>query len=257
MSTTACGSTTGRVVSLKCGVAPFYVTTMFVRFRERKSGGIQPFGVDAEILCDGGCDRRQDDHRYRCWRKPRCRWHVGVSHGLELEPYRLLVNVIENRRVNGKVRQECIADLGAIDGHFLPGFFAGVAPAIAEKMTGERSWQRASLERRFTFWKNLHETLSRLSNRIDPTTACSIMEAINARIPMPGVEEIEALPLRRAEDGLASAESAQRSSLSVVEDCKKLIAKTEETKRFWDEDAMLQAKEAAAWRAEIDRLKAR
>jgi hypothetical protein len=55
-----------------------------------------------------------------CPLRPRCRWRIGGGR----VPYRLLVAVIENRRVNGKVRQEHVADLGAIEGHWLPSFFA-------------------------------------------------------------------------------------------------------------------------------------
>ena len=58
--------------------------------------------------------------------KPRCRWRIGVDHGLALVPYRLHVQLAENRRVDGKVRQEHVADLGAIDGAMLADFWAGI-----------------------------------------------------------------------------------------------------------------------------------
>lgn len=245
---------------------------MFVRFRERKSGGVRPALVDALILCEGGCADRTDGHRHRCYMKPRCRWHVGARQNLELEPYRLLVSLIENRRTNGIVKQETVAELGAIDGHLLPGFYAGIDPAIVEQITADeagpalpierndlvflcRSWQRASLDLRIKFWQNLHEVLSRLSNRIDAATAHKIMDAINARIPLPPIDEIERTPLRRAEDGLASAEDSRASSLQLVKSNKELAAAAERSAEGWQQDANLQAEKVALWRAEIDRLR--
>jgi hypothetical protein len=72
---------------------------MFVRFQERNNDGRRPKMVSACLTWVAG--------------KRRSRWRIGVDQGAELQPYRLLVSVIENRRVEGKVRQEHIADLGA------------------------------------------------------------------------------------------------------------------------------------------------
>jgi hypothetical protein len=70
--------------------------------------------------------------------RPRCRWRIGVEHGVELQPYRLLVSLIENRRVDGKVRQEHVASLGAIDGHLLPSFYAGIDPTTVNAILSGR-----------------------------------------------------------------------------------------------------------------------
>jgi hypothetical protein len=243
---------------------------MFVRFRERKSGGARPALVQAQVLCRGGCMNRYG-HRAVCFMKPRCRWHIGTEHDLELEPYRLLVSIIENRRVDGKIQQEHIADLGAVDGHLMPAFYTGIDPAIVAKITADdvgpalrieraglvflcRNWARASLESRVDFWQNLHEALSRLANRINTDTASRIMEAINARIPMPTIDECESVPLQRAKTGLANAEAAHASSSELVKANKELAAAAERNVAIWQEDAELQAQRVAAWRTKIDRL---
>jgi hypothetical protein len=204
--------------------------------------------------------------------KPRCRWHVDAGDGLELEPYRLLVSLIENRRVDGKVRQEHVADLGAIDGHLLPAFYAGIDPAVVETITTEvdwppvnvvrsgtvfncRSWRRASLEMRIEFWQALHETLSRLSSRIDAIAAGKILEAVNARIPMPTIDKLEQVPLQRAEEGLASAKDSHASSLHLVEGNKKVAAAAERQAALWQQDAELRAQEIAAWQTKMEQLR--
>jgi hypothetical protein len=246
---------------------------MFVRFRERKSGGIRP----TKILCEGRC-MHASYRPNQCHMRPRCRWHIGVDQGLEdkLEPYQLLVDLIDNRRVDGKVKQEHIAALGTVEGYLMPGFFAGVDAAVVEQIVQEStdakggrslsitrhgivfrcySWQRASLERRIDFWTNLHEVLSRLSNRIDAATAAKIMDAVNARIPMPMVDEIEGTPLRERESGLAEAESDHASSLSMVEQYKELAAKAQDAAETWRLKAEFDAERISRWRAEVDRLK--
>jgi hypothetical protein len=89
----------------------------------------------------------------------------------------LRLSLIETRRVAGKVRQEHVADLGAID------------------------WP-ASADARAKFWRKLHERLSILSNRIGPDRLEPILGAINARIPMVPIEEMPAVNRGRAERNL-------------------------------------------------------
>jgi hypothetical protein len=96
-----------------------------------------------------------------------------------------------------------------------------------------------------------------MSNRIDAGTAEKIMDAINARIPLPTIDEIERTPLRHAEARLASVKSSHADSLKLVEANKRLAAAAERDAEFWRQDAELQAQEAALWRAEIDRLTSR
>ena len=128
--------------------------------------------------------------------RPRCRWRIGLGNELEpgLVPYRLLVSLIENRRVNGKVHQEHIADLGAIDGHLLASFYNGIDPAIAAKVQYGGAWTYTSMIERDFFWQGVDQTLARLDNRIDATGREQIRAAINARIPRLTTDEREAIP---------------------------------------------------------------
>jgi hypothetical protein len=183
---------------------------MFVRFRERKSDGRKPGIVQAMMLCHGACDGM--DYRGRrhrgCPCRPRCPWRIGWGYGLDpgLKPYRLLVGLIENHRVAGKISQEHVADLGAIDGHMLPGFYAGLDPATAAQVQGPK-WMRRSVRERGWFWDALHDRLSRLANRIDAEARGKIMGAVHARIPMLTVDEREALPKWEAEEELKAWQS--------------------------------------------------
>jgi hypothetical protein len=158
---------------------------MFVRFQERNNDGRRPKMVPARLAWVDG--------------KRRSRWRIGVDQGAKLQPYRLLVSVIENRRVEGKVRQEHIADLGAIDGHLVSGFYAGVDPAVVNAILagadgcGMEQWYRKSVRTRAGFWRGVHDVLSRLSNRIDAETAAKLISTINARIPMLSADEAAAL----------------------------------------------------------------
>jgi hypothetical protein len=159
---------------------------MFVRFRERKSGGREP-RVYAERACVGRCADR-NGQRYGpgfrvgtgCPMKPRCGWLIDGK-----SPYRLLVSLSETRRVGGKVRQEHIADLGAIDGHLLPSFWGDAIKDPAEW------WHADSSLARRAFWDELNERLSRLSNRISVDEAVKIRASVDARIPRPSAKEIE------------------------------------------------------------------
>jgi hypothetical protein len=82
----------------------------------------------------------------------RWRWRIGPPGGAELVPHRLLVALIENRRVDGKVRQAHVAELGAIDGHLLSAFYAALEPAtvnaILSGAEGMEAWYRASVRAR-------------------------------------------------------------------------------------------------------------
>jgi hypothetical protein len=116
--------------------------------------------------------------------KPRCRWLIDGK----LTPYRLLVALIENRRIGGKVRQEHVADLGSIDGYLLPGFYPAGAPAVDK-------WRHASVIARDEFWKYVRVVLARLANRVSAEAADSIVAAIAQRIPIPTADDIWAADL--------------------------------------------------------------
>src|SRR5215475_3147045 len=124
---------------------------MFVRFRERKNDGREPEHVlSRKKMCAGRCPKvpgkrcGPDRHMWGCPMRPRCPWRIGVDQGIALQPYRLFVSLVENHRVNGKVRQNHIADLGAIDGCLLSGFYAGVEPATVGAILTD-AWRRSSI----------------------------------------------------------------------------------------------------------------
>ena len=122
-------------------------TTMFVRFRERKNDTREPKRTPAEIACAQRCANRRGQRLgpgFRagkgCPMRPRCRWRIGLDQDVILVPYRLLVSLIANKRVEGKVRQEHVADLGAIDGHLLPMFFRGLRRKLLERFAASSGW---------------------------------------------------------------------------------------------------------------------
>jgi hypothetical protein len=77
---------------------------------------------------------------------------------------RLLASLAESQRIAGKVRQQHIANLGAID-------------------------QAPSIGARLAFWGELYRRLARLGNRIQGEELGAILGAVQARIPMVTVEE--------------------------------------------------------------------
>jgi hypothetical protein len=108
-----------------------------------------------------------------------------------LVPYRLKVSIIENRRVDGKVRQEHVADLGTIDGHMLPEFWAGLDSSKIVEIQWE-NWSDHSVYARIAFWETAKPRLDHLANRLDPR---AMRLSIDRRIPWP----------RQAERDLAEA----------------------------------------------------
>ena len=126
-----------------------------------------------------------------CPLHPRCRWRIGWEQGVGLIPYRLLVSLVATKRVERKVRQEHVADLGAIDRHFLPDFYSGVDASIA-KAIRNNDW---SIAMRLDFWNCLDRRLAQLSNRIDAGEADKIRAAIEIRVPKPTNAEIEQMEI--------------------------------------------------------------
>ena len=98
-------------------------------------------------------------------------------------PYRLKVVLVENRRVNGKVKQETIAVLGSIEATWLPEFWAGIDKEKAAKLKTDR-WELYSLRERVAFWKIASRRLKKLANRLGPD-AKRIRMAAHARVPYP------------------------------------------------------------------------
>src|SRR6185312_10574017 len=88
---------------------------------------------------------------------------------------RLQASLVETHRQGGKVRHEHVAGLGSIP----------IAPTVAD---------------RIAFWTKLHQRLEALSNRIDAAQRGGIMTAIHARIPMPTMDDHQAVQLERAQE---------------------------------------------------------
>src|SRR5262249_41480923 len=79
-------------------------------------------------------------------------------------PYGLTMSLVENRRENGRICHEHVANLGSIE----------TPPSVAA---------------RIEFWRGLHERLAQLSNRLDAETRGKVMVAVHARVPMVTPEE--------------------------------------------------------------------
>ena len=88
--------------------------------------------------------------------------------------HELQVSLCETRWVDGRVRQEHIAQFGSVE---VP----------------------QSVEERIAFWKRLHERLARLSNRIDANALGKILGDIHTRIPMVTLDEQRQLKIEHAE----------------------------------------------------------
>ena len=100
-----------------------------------------------------------------------------------LQPYRLQVAVVESRRRDGKVRQEVVAHLGAIDGYLLPGFFDGLDEDTVTRLKGE-DWALASVTARHELHAAVATRMIRqLSNRLNPTAINCLLDQLRARIP--------------------------------------------------------------------------
>jgi hypothetical protein len=112
---------------------------------------------------------------------------------------RLQCSLIETRRVNGKVRHEHIASLGAVP----------VSPSIAD---------------RIAFWAALHQRLGRLSNRVDAETWSKVIGQVHARIAMPSADEQRQLQKDNAEADERFWSGLRDMHTSTVEEHKELIS---------------------------------
>jgi len=112
-----------------------------------------------------------------CELKPRCRWIIGKHQ--QLQPYRLKVVLVENRRVDGKVKQETVAVLGSIDAGWLPEFWEDTPDELKCK-----DWKLYSLRHRTAFWEGANQRLKQLANRLGPDLK-RIRIAAHKRVPWP------------------------------------------------------------------------
>jgi hypothetical protein len=210
---------------------------MFVRYRKLVSDGREPLGVMAQRNCRGMCRGRYLSRTGGCPKKPRCRWRIGLLQLADpLVPYRLHVSLAENRREAGRVRQEHVADLGAVDGYLLPEFWNGLDLALVAKIKAD-NWDLRSIEARMAFWNGAKPRLDWLSNRLDPT---AVRMTIHRRIPWP----------KQAERELAEAREDFRSWKSLYDFHAREIDRNEQQiKRLTEENAELREKASEPARA--------
>jgi hypothetical protein len=165
---------------------------MFIRIREVKSEFKQRADGIAKRMCAGKCEgrfrARRDAHGglvttrtelEGCPLKPQCPLRIAGT----LTPYRLTISLVENRRANGKVRQQHVAHLGSILGEDLPAFWDRADPP--GRGAASNKW---SFWRRHWFWENVDQRLARLANRVGPDME-AIRQAIAKRVPPVSEEE--------------------------------------------------------------------
>jgi len=161
-----------------------------------------------------------------------------------LAPYRIQVQLVENRRVEGRIKQEHVAQLGSIEGHLLPAFFEGVSTEIAGAMKSP-GWERASIRARAAFWKGCNAKMKQLSNRIGPELKALRM-AIHGRIPWPMDPERKRLELLDAEADEQLFRSLHGQTTAMVEANKRIIERATTDKARLEREARLEAEQALA-----------
>jgi hypothetical protein len=115
---------------------------------------------------------------------------------------RLQASLIVTRRSEGKVHHEHVAGLGTVP----------VAPSPAD---------------RIAFWTKLHQRLDALSNRVDAAQRVDILAAIHARIPMPSMDEHQAVQIEHAKVDAALWQQIADTPAADIEGHKQLLATTE------------------------------
>ena len=226
---------------------------MFVRFRKLPCDGFRPRAASAPYIA---CRQPWNGPnglvacRGHCHLKPRCRWRIGREE--ELAPYRLKVVLVENKRVNGKVKQETIAVLGSIEATLLLDFWEGIDREAAAKLKTE-DWELLSLQWRTAFWQGANRRLKRLTNRLGPETK-RIRMAVHARVPWPVEQEREKLELLEAKEDYDRAKGNLESGQRTVATSKRLVKKALETLAENEELARWEAREATDAAAKLAKL---
>ena len=139
---------------------------------------------------------------------------------------RLQVSLTATRWDSGKVRHEHVAGLGSVP----------IAPTAAD---------------RIAFWTKLHQRLDALSNRVDAAQRGAILTAIHARIPMPTLDDQQAVQVERAQMDVRFWETLAGMSAEQIEGQKGLLATAQ---RAVAEGEPLAADTAAKAQAAKDRL---
>jgi hypothetical protein len=152
-----------------------------------------------------------------------------------LQPYRLKVVLVENKRVDGKVKQETVAVLGSIDATWLPEFWEGIDRA--DKLKTE-DWDLMSLRARTAFWDKANKRLKQLTNRLGPDVK-RIRIAAHKRVPWPKEPERKRLELLEtkaeldsARDGVEFNERQIAGAKKLIESAEKGMAMSEKLRRY-------------------------
>ena len=185
--------------------------------------------------------------------KPRCRWRIGREE--QRAPYRLKVVLVENKRVNGKVKQETIAVLGSIEATLLPEFWDGISQERANELKAE-DWERRSIMERTAFWKGANHRLKQLANRLGPDLK-RIRMAAHARVPYPMEPERKKLELLEAKADFDLARSQLESSKKTIPISKRLVKRAQETLAENEALARFETRWAADAAAKLAKLSTR
>jgi hypothetical protein len=126
---------------------------------------------------------------------------------------RLYASLVETRRVEGRVHQDHVAALGAVD-------------------------DPPSIRARLKFWAKLPDRLARLANRIGAEEAAGIYAAIHTRVPMVTLDEQRELQKETAE--------ADQRFWSMVRDAQAATAQDHEALGKKIEHTVAESRRAAA-----------
>jgi hypothetical protein len=143
--------------------------------------------------------------------------------------HRLQTSLIENRRVDGKVRHEHIASLGSIT---LP-------PSVAD---------------RITFWQRLHGRLAKLSNRVTTEDQGKVLGAVHAKVPMVTADEQRALQLENAKADAQFWDRMADMYAGTATDHKGLAARAERTAAEGEVERAKAAEHAARAKERVERI---
>jgi len=223
---------------------------MFIRFRKISSDGKRPKAVAARIACVGYCQHRVYK---QCPMKPRCRWRIGQEE--QLAPYRLKVILVENKRVNGKVKQETIAVLGSIEGALLPEFWEGINRKRASKIKAE-DWEIQCLRARIAFWEGANRRLKKLANRLGPDMK-RLRIAAHERVPWPKEPERKKLELLEAKADFDHAKQNIESAGRMVATGKKMVKAAQKGVAESEKLAQYEVRVGAAAAAKLAKLSTR
>jgi hypothetical protein len=115
---------------------------------------------------------------------------------------RLLLSLVQTRRVDGKATKEHVATLPSVR----------VDPTVDE---------------RIRFWQRIHERLANLSNRVGAEDQRKALEPIHRRVPMVTLDEQRDLQLRNAEADERFWSSIRDMNKAAAADFKGLVATTQ------------------------------